>query len=418
MVLSGIATGVVVAAAPWLVAALAPGFPGEARALTTDLVRILFPMSGVMIIGAWCLGILTSNGRFFLPFVAPVIWNLAQIIGLLIGTSAGWEPLVVTLAWSTLIGSVLQVGLQLPAVKGLLGGLRISLERGFAPVQRVVKNAGPVALGQGIFQVSSVMEGLIGSLLATGALTSLYFAQRLALLPLALVGSAVAVAALPAMSREDGIQSLGTHFSVGTRRILYFILPSMVAMMLFGDLAASVLFQRGAFGEDDVRAVYGVLIAYGIGLVPTSLVKLKATGFYALGDTKSPVRYAFISITTGLAIGTTIALLLDRRGLGAVSIAGLVAGGSVGGWVNLTLLARGLRRRGAPAWLRQLGWPILRMIASAVLAGAGGFGVRQMAESMLPDAALSRLITLTSVGVVMAGIYLPLAGSPRRLAGR
>ena len=129
--LSTLVIAIGVAIAPWIVELIGPGLQEEDIVLTTTLVRILFPMSGIMIIGAWCLGVLTSHRRFFLPFAAPVIWNLSQIVGLLIGTRMGWGPLVVVLAWSTLIGSVLQVGIQLPSVRKLLGTVRPKFDTNF-----------------------------------------------------------------------------------------------------------------------------------------------------------------------------------------------------------------------------------------------------------------------------------------------
>jgi putative peptidoglycan lipid II flippase len=124
VLLAGVLSALGVALAPWLTRIVAPGFDAEASTLTTQLVRILFPMAGVMILAAWCLGVLTSHRRFFLPFAAPVLWNLAQVAGLLLGARYGWSPLIQVLAWSTLAGSLLQLSVQLPTARRLARGIR------------------------------------------------------------------------------------------------------------------------------------------------------------------------------------------------------------------------------------------------------------------------------------------------------
>jgi putative peptidoglycan lipid II flippase len=169
VLLAGVLSALGVALAPWLTRIVAPGFDAEASTLTTQLVRILFPMAGVMILAAWCLGVLTSHRRFFLPFAAPVLWNLAQVAGLLLGARYGWSPLIQVLAWSTLAGSLLQLSVQLPTARRLARGIRPLLDRGSEPVRRVMRNMVPVAASQGIFQVASFADVILASFLPAGA---------------------------------------------------------------------------------------------------------------------------------------------------------------------------------------------------------------------------------------------------------
>ena len=413
LLLSGFVVAAGVAAAPWLVAALAPGFDPAKSELTSRLVRILFPMSGVMIAGAWCLGILTSHRRFFLPFAAPVLWNLSQIVGLLLGARQGWDPLIVVLAWSTLVGSLLQVAVQLPAVRGVLGTLRPRIDTGFEPTHRAMRNAGPVAIGQGIFQISSITDAILGSLLLDGAIAGLYFAQRVVFLPMAMFGVSVAVASLPEMSREAGVAALRPHFTAGVERILYFILPSTVILLLFGDLISTILFQRGEFGPEDVRVVRWALAAYATGLIATSLTKLFASGFHALQDTKAPVKYAAVGVVIGVVMGATLALWLDARGFGARAAAGLALGGAVGAWINLALLVSGLGRRGLGRWLHPVRIPILRMVLGAALAGGVGLAIRTVLEPALPVGLLGRVLLLSALLAAGGLCYLLVAGLPR-----
>ena len=415
LILSALVVAAVVAAAPWLLGILAPGYDAELSELTTHLVRILFPMSGVMIVGAWCLGILTSHRRFFLPFVAPVVWNLSQIGGLLLGARLGWAPLIVVLTWSTLIGSVLQVAVQLPAVYRLLGTLRPRIDIRFEPTRRVARNAMPVAAGQGIFQLSSLTDVFVASLLAEGALTGIYFAQRIAMVPMALFGASVAVAALPEMSRETGVEALRSHLSTGVRRVAYFILPSVAVLLLLGDLVTSLIYERGAFEAEHVPVVRWGLGAYALGLVATGLTKLFASAFHALQDTRTPVKYAMAGVGTGILIGAATALWMEDRGFGLRAAAGLVFGSSVGAWVNLVLLMRGLGRRGAGGWFRAVRRSLGRMAAGAGLAGGAFLAIRWLLGSRLPDGFLGDAALLAAALIAGGLCYAACAGLPAGL---
>ncbi len=415
MALSGFVVAAAIAAAPWLVNLLSPGLDPEASALTTRLVRILFPMSGVMIAGGWCLGVLNAHRNFFLPFAAPILWNLAQICGLLAGARFGWEPLIVVLAWSTLAGSVLQIAVQLPAVRRHLGALRLRIDRGFEPTGRVARNIAPVAAGQGIFQISSLVDVFIGSFLATGTLAGLYFAQRLVQLPLALFGVAVAAAALPEMSREKSVRLLPAHLSAGTRRIAYYVFPSVAALVLCGDLAAGIIYQRGAFESEDVRVVQWIVIAYAVGVVPTSLNKLFSGAFFALQDTRTPVKYAALGLAAGVAVGGTSSLWLDSAGFGTRAAAGLALGSSFGAWSNFGLLARGIGRRGAGGWLPPLRVALARMALGAFLAGAVALPLRLWLEGIVPGGLGGRILLLAVAAAAGGVCYIAVVGLPSKL---
>lgn len=335
--------------APWITPLLVPGWEREATELTHRLVRILFPMAGFMILGGWCLGILNSHRRFFLPFAAPALWNLAQIAGLLGAAALGWSSLVFVLAWSTLIGGFLQFAVQLPATARLLRGLPWSFDWGWSAPRTVVRNFGPVVTSAGVFQISSFLDVVLASFAAHGAVSALYYAQRLYLLPLSLFGISVAAAALPEMSRDalaEARDSLRGRLGEGFRQILFFVFPSAAAFLAFGDLIVDLLFQRGDFGPASAFVVTVVLGAYAFGLVASSSVKLFASGFHAMLDTRTPLRYAIASVTVGALVGGGLMFALRARvHPGALAAAGLAAGGALGAWLNLALLWRGLRRR-------------------------------------------------------------------------
>src|SRR6185436_5739732 len=174
---------------PWLINAIAPGFEGEQRELTIRLVRILFPGAGLLVLSAWCLGVLNSHGRFLLSYTAPVVWNVAMI-GTLVLFGSGSEParLAMLLAWGSVVGSALQCVVQIPMVLRVAPDVRFVLNRASHHVATVVTNFVPVFVGRGVVQISAYIDALLASLLPTGAVTGLANAQLLYTLPVSLFG--------------------------------------------------------------------------------------------------------------------------------------------------------------------------------------------------------------------------------------
>src|SRR5262249_53078441 len=159
---------------PWLIAIIAPGFEGAKRDATIRLVRILFPGAGLLVLSAWCLGVLNSHRRFFLSYAAPVLWNVAIIVSLVaFGQGRELYRLAEIAAWGSVLGSLLQLGVQLPTVAGLLHGLRPRLARGSAQVALVLRNFAPVFVGRGVVQISAYVDTVLASLLPTGAVAGL-----------------------------------------------------------------------------------------------------------------------------------------------------------------------------------------------------------------------------------------------------
>jgi putative peptidoglycan lipid II flippase len=421
LVVAGLVVAVGIAAAPWLAEMLTPGFDQELTELTGRLIRILFPMAGLMIAGAWCLGILTSHRSFFLPFAAPVLWNLAQIAGLLIGARAGWNSLIVVLAWSTLAGAALQVLVQLPATYRAAGTIIPRIDRNSESVNTVVRNAGPVAAGQGVFQISSFVDVVLASLLTvsgSGPIAGMYFAQRIVQLPMALFGVSVAVASLPEMSRGAALEGLRPHVTSGLRRTLYFVVPAALVLLLYGDLVIALIYERRDFGADSTVLVRWILAGYTVGLIATSLVKLFASGFHALQDTRTPLRYATVAVSIGILSGASLMFWMRSLGLGPRAATGLALGGAIGAWINLTLLSRGLARRGLTGIWSGSASTIGRIALAALAAGAVSWPVRLATRGVLGAGTLGLLLELLAVLAAGGAVYLLIAGlGPLRRTG-
>ncbi len=370
---------------PLLVSTVAVGFTGETRALTERLVRITFPGIGLLVGGAWCLGILNSHRRFLLSYLAPVAWNLV-LIGTLLVAGSRAEPmrLAATLAWAAVAGSAAQLLVQLPTVLRVAPGL---LRRGGdadgvrGHVRTVVRNFVPVLVGRGVVQISGYVDNALASLVATGAVTVFTNAQTLYQLPGSLFGMSVAAAELPAMSRLSGAgeevhAQLRARLEGGLRRVAFFVVPSAAAFLAVGDVLAGAAFGYGRFTEADVRWVWGTLAGSSVGLLASTLGRLYSSAFYALRETRTPLRIAVFRVALTLGFGYVGAVHVPRW-LGVApkwGTVGLTAASGTAGWVEFALLRGSLSRRigrtGVPAGA------IARLWAAAALAGAAGWGVK------------------------------------------
>jgi putative peptidoglycan lipid II flippase len=336
---------------PWLIDVIAPGFHGQKRQLTIVLVQILFPGAALLVFSAWCLGILNSHRRFFLSYAAPVAWNLAMIVTLLWGGRHHTEQrLAVWLAVGSVIGSGLQFALQLPRVLRFLWPLRLRLHA-TDHVRTVVQNFFPVFLSRGVVQISAYVDAWLGSFLGTGAVSALGYAQTLYTLPVSLFGMAVSAAELPAMSSELGTATeiagaLRQRLTTGIQQIAFFVIPSAVAFVLLGDVIVSAIYRTGNFRRDDVLFVWAVLAGSSVGLLASTLGRLYSSAFYALRNTRTPLKFAVVRVSLTLGLGYICALPLPHL-LGISQrwgVAGLTASAGIAGWLEFFLLRRTLHR--------------------------------------------------------------------------
>jgi putative peptidoglycan lipid II flippase len=367
--------------AAWLIDAIAPGFHGEKRELTILLVRILFPGAGLLVASAWCLGVLNSHRKFFLSYTAPVLWNIAMIAGMIaFGAGRAQNSLVVITAWASVVGSALQVLVQLPTVFKLLGGLKLSLTHQAENVRTVIRNFIPVFIGRGVVQISAYIDAFLASWLPTGAVSALAYAQTLYTLPVSLFGMSVSAAELPVMSGAFGAadevaQILRTRLNNGLRQITFLVVPSVVGFLALGDIIVAAIYQSGRFMHDDVIYVWGILAGSTVGLLASTLGRLYSSGYYALRDTRTPLRFAILRVILTTILGYLAALPLPHL-LGIEQrwgVAGLTISAGIASWVEFTLLQRGLRRR-----IGRLGLPfsfLIQVWIAALIAGAAARGL-------------------------------------------
>lgn len=399
-----------VAFAPILVDIIAPGFDGPKRDLTIALVRILFPATAVLALSAWCLGILNSHGRFFLSYVAPVAWNVVLIaVALAAGARMTADRLVVAVAWGAVGGSVLQLLVQLPSVLRLVGGLRLNVDAAQAGVRTVVTNFGPALMGRGVAQISAFVDVFIASPLGTGVVAAVSNAQMLYTLPVSLFGMSVSAAELPAMSSVQGTaderkSALRERLAAGQQRIAFFVVPCAVAFLALGQVLAAGIFQTGRFTASDSQFVWAILAGSAVGLLAATLSRLAASAFYAMGDTRTPLRCAATRLILSAALGIVGALYLpgalgiDRQ-WGAVA---LTAASGLGAWVELLLLKRRLTALIGPAGFAP--WYLAKLWLAAGSGAAGALALLPVIEPWHP---VLRMIAACLVfGVIYLGLTM------------
>ena len=418
-----------------LIPLIAPGFTGEQRELTIRLVQIAFPGVGLLVLSAWALGILNSHRRFFLSYASPVAMNLVMIGVLLwrgpdLSTSlAGPAELATWLAWASVAGSALQVAVQMPTVLRVERRLRVGLATGDPHVRTVLHNFWPVFLGRGVVQISSYADQIIASFLGLGAVAMLGYVQVIAILPVSLFGMSVSAAELPAMSGTLGDDAevsrvLRQRLHDGLHRIAFYVVPSAVAFLALGDIVGGAIYQTGKLGRTETVWLWSGLAGSAVGLLAGTLGRLYASTWYALRDTRTPLRYATLRVAITVVLGVIAALRLPGW-IGIDSkwgVAGLTASAGVAAWVEFFLLRRSLSRRIGATGVDAA--YIARLWAAAALAALFAFGVKLWLGTERP--VVLGVVALPLYGAVYFGATAMIgieearafAGRLRRLLGR
>jgi putative peptidoglycan lipid II flippase len=363
-------TAVGVAAAPLLVWISAPGFAADAGKfeLTVTLTRITFPYIFFMSLVALAGGILNTMSRFALPAVTPVLLNLTFIIMALFATPY-YDPPVMALAWAVFLGGVLQLAIQIPALRRIAMLPRPSLDWRAAwadpGVRRILTLMGPALIGVSVSQISLLINTIFASFLATGSVSWLYYADRLMEFPSGMLGVALGTILLPSLAKYHAGEKHDEYARLldwGLRLTLLLALPAALALALLAVPLIATLFHHGAFTGNDVLRTRDALVAYSVGLTGLILVKVLAPGFYARQNIRTPVRIALISLAFTQAMNLAFIGWLQHAGL-ALSI-GLAA------CLNAALLYRGLRRDGI--YHPQPGWALFALKLAAALVTMGG----------------------------------------------
>jgi putative peptidoglycan lipid II flippase len=362
LIVQALLLAVALAAMPWVVTLLAPGFPADPAKydLAVTLTRITFPYLLFITLVTILSGVLNAHERFAAAAAAPVLLNVSLIGALALAflfPSAGHAA-----AWGVAAAGLLELLLVWAAARR--AGIAPGLERPRLdpPMRGFFKTLGPAVIGSAGVQLAMFADTIIASFLPTGAVSSLYYADRLYQLPVGVIGIAAGTVLLPEMSRriaarDDGGAHAAQNRSVGLTLAL--TAPFFVAFLTLPDLIMAALFQRGAFDAEAAQRAGAVLAAYAVGLPAVVLIRSAVASFYARQDTRTPV----IASLTAVAVNIALKVVLT----GPFGVVGLALGTALGAWVNLLLLALLAWRRGWTAPNGTLGRTALAVAAAAGL---------------------------------------------------
>lgn len=365
-----------VVGAPVLVWLLASGFEsGHAHEAAVLMTRWMFPYIGFMSMVALCAGVLNTWKRFAVPAATPVLLNVCMIAAALLLApwlkARGVEP-IYAMAAGVMLGGVLQLAVQLPALKKLglmprIGMTPAAIRAAWSDggVRRILTLMAPALLGVGVAQVSLMINTQIASYLTPGSVTWLFYADRLMEFPTALLGVALGVVLTPKLASAKAAgdsKSYSGMLDWGLRLVVLLAVPCGVGLLAFADPLVSTLFHRGALNNNDVSQIALALMGYGVGLLGLVAIKVLAPGYFASQDMKTPVKIAVAVLVLTQILNVVLVPWIAHAGL-ALSI-GLAA------LVNASWLLIGLLRRGAyqpaPGWLRFA----LQVLAAALLLAA------------------------------------------------
>ncbi|MEE2654997.1 MAG: murein biosynthesis integral membrane protein MurJ [Pseudomonadota bacterium] len=347
---------------PWLMYLFAPGFADEPSkfSLAVEFTRITFPyllfISLISILG----GVLNSLGRFAAAAATPIILNITLIAALLLATphlpSAGYS-----LAWGVFLAGILQFIWLIYICRREGFTLRLPMPRMSPSLRRLLKLMAPGVFGAGVVQINLLVDVVIASLLPTGAISFLYYADRVYQLPLGVVGVAIGTALLPVLSRQlrDGeeIDAL-TSTNRAIEMALLFTIPATAALLVISQPIVNVLFERGVFNSVATVSTSQALVAYATGLPAFVLIKVLAPGFFARQDTSTPVKIAVACVFINLVLNLTLMQILAHVGIALAT--------SISAWINVCLLVLFLYLRGQFKIDERLRQKVLRIIFASL----------------------------------------------------
>jgi putative peptidoglycan lipid II flippase len=358
---------------PLVMDVLAPGFERDSPqyALAVELCRITFPYLTLVSITALQGGVLNALDRYGPFATAPILFNLALIVGLLL------TPLFPTaahaLSWGEFAAGIVQVIWMMGSCKRAGIWLKLRWPRLTPEVKRLFTLMGPAAIGAGAVQINVFIDTMIGSLLPTGSISHLYYAERLYQLPLGVIGVAVGTALLPALARHVRMDDRPGAKRLEARAIeasLLLSLPAAMALMVAGQPIMTALFARGAFSTESAIQSAGALAAYSAGIPAYVLAKTLSTAYYARENTKTPLKFSLITVALNTTLALSFVLIFHFGIIGIAAATGLTA------WINVGLLAWGLKTRGLLGFDDRLKHTLPRIVGATAAMAVALFAIQ------------------------------------------
>lgn len=369
LVVLAVVTGVGILFAPVIVTVMAHGFSSvpEKFQLTVTLTRIMFPYLLFVGLVALCMGILNSLRHFAAPALSPVLLNISIIVAAIFLTPFFKEP-VTALAIGVVIGGFSQLALQLPFLWRNGIPIRLHWEPRHPGVRRVEGLMAPSIIGLAVTQINVLVDTIVASFLEEGTVSYLYYADRLLEFPMGIFAIAVATAVLPSMSEKaaknemDGVKDT---FSYAMRLTLFLTIPAMVGLIALGVPIISILFQRGIFTYQTTIETSQALYGFALGLPAFACVRIIVPVFYALQDTKTPVKVAFIAMLTNITCDLIFMYPLRQFGLSLAT--------TLAATVNSMILAYMLRKRIGRIGAKRILGSSFKVAAASVLMGVAAY---------------------------------------------
>ncbi|MBP5352563.1 MAG: murein biosynthesis integral membrane protein MurJ [Alphaproteobacteria bacterium] len=394
---------------PWVVDILAPGFAGDAdkMSLAVVLCRITFPFLFFISIVSFQGGILNSFEKFAAPASAPIILNLTMIFSAFV-----LVPFMPTAAHGIALGITIAGILEMLYLHFALRKIDVRIHPYIhifkimhnPEIKMLFKRIAPGVVGAGIYQINMMVDTIIVSLVGTGAISWLYYANRLQQLPLGVIGAAISVALLPILSKHlkagDTVQAQSTQ----NKAIEYGLLlsfPAAVLLIVLAEPIVQLLFQHGKFLSSDARQTALAVMAYSVGLPCYVMVKALMPNFFARGDTVTPVKYSAVVFLTNLTFNLILMHYLGHVGIACAT--------TIAAFVSLLQYICGLKKRGFWQFDRELIKKMLKIVFISLLMGACVYGVDMQIAPLLPAGKLLLLIRLAVLGIFALAIFLIMA---------
>jgi putative peptidoglycan lipid II flippase len=364
-----------------IVRLVAPGFAAdhEKLALTVRLTRLLFPFITLVGLWAYFMGVLNSLRHFTMPALGPAILNIAMIVAC-VWFVPRTSPGIVAVAIAVIVGGVIQLAIQVPVAVRL--GFRWRWRWTHPGAQEIMRLLGPRMVGAAVYQASVLIDtalASVGSIVGEGAVAALYFANRLVQLPLAVFGTASAQASLPALSEHaahhDWAKFRATLLSV-IRMVGFVILPSAVGLIVLAQPIVVGLFERGAFDHRSSLMTSRALVCYALGLFAYALSKVLTGAFYALRQTRVPVKLAAEAVAINIALSLAL--------MGPLQVSGLALAAALSNSLNAYRLIRHLERQLKVSLLAPVSGALGRMLLASCLMGLGVWLVWQATAALVP----------------------------------
>jgi putative peptidoglycan lipid II flippase len=395
-----VVTAIGILLSPWIVRIIAPGFWGSPPkfTLTVSLTRIMFPYIFFIGLVALCMGILNTLGHFAAPALAPVFLNIAMIGSVFFISPRMIHP-IKGLALGVIIGGTLQLILQIPFL--LKKGFHFwkNAELYHPGLKRIGALMLPTIFGAAVYQVNILVGTLLASLLPEGSVSYLYYADRLVQFPLGIFAVATATAVLPSLSRQavdKDFQAVNNTFTHALNLVFFITIPAMVGLIVLREPIVALLFKRGAFDAEASRLTAYALLYYALGLWAFSAVRIVVSTFYALQDTKTPVKMAVISILANIILSIILMRFLLHGGLAlATSLASIL---------NLGLLVSALKHRIGRLNLKSIIASLSKSTMAAIIMGACVWAI---SLQVIPDyTQTTKALFIGLTGCIVVGLIL------------